>query len=689
MKRVVCIILGCLVLLTTAHTASFDCGQASTKIEKLICSSPKLSALDEELTKSYQYALQNSRLGKNEQMVAAQKRWLKLIRNKCSDEMCLTEAYSSRVKEINDIYPFFGVYQGFSRACQNSILVFTPETIGLDECRELPYAIQESDNEHALIKPRSSSKCDIPAITLSHEKPAAGLPVFGGFVVEWGSGGRCNYGPVDASIAEDQTIVFMNSKTGKDREDALHKINLQGHPDRNRYNELAIKDSFSEVRKTAAYMLRMDLIELTPILLKVMTNDPDLKVRLSAALNLHCQFTCNGTEYSIKDIEVLESDLPLLEKAIRDEVAGRYVVEILDFVWCDMTEKSRASITAVLESNLPYGKSTVGIDESAKKLQRHHSGKSCETRATELKQLNLKADIKSQESAVQKPTCGFPELKLPAEFSVFVAGAYSGRKISFQIDQSGHEGTQIDVVVNSPNKPIVLILGAYEPTIWNVGWSKETRILAVLVGGYHRQAVAGLEKSIPLLVSSYDNRGPCGDFYFTPNNLAPLNPLSRRIFGRPVDMVFSVANGKVAVGEPMLVGATLVTSTETSPASFQDKAAPIAGSAGLEDAVRKGLLRKATAADAEAWSDAVIQNSPQRDIPPVAGQGIPKPPKPPIHNNTYVVLKAFTFPAGLYGGYSAFFLIPKGVPKPEGNPGHSHIYDFNTLKCQGLMCGVH
>lgn len=65
------------------------------------------------------------------------------------------------------------------------------------------------------------------------------------------------------------------------------------------------------------------------------------------------------------------------------------------------------------------------------------------TGAAELKQFDFAADAKSRESIVQKPTCGFPELKLPAEFSVFAAGAHSGRKISFQIDQSGHEGTRI------------------------------------------------------------------------------------------------------------------------------------------------------------------------------------------------------------------------------------------------------
>jgi len=206
---------------------------------------------------------------------------------------------------------------------------------------------------------------------------------------------------------------------------------------------------------------------------------------------------------------------------------------------------------------------------------------------TELARFDIGADGKSRESPPQKPVCGFPELTLPTNFSVFAAGAYSGRKISFQIDQSGHEGTQIDVAVNSPDRPAVLMLGAYEPTVWNIGWSKETKILAVLVGGYHRQAVAGLHKSIPLLVSSYDNKGPCGYFYVSSDNLAPLNPLARQVFGRPVDMVYPAVKGQVDVGKPLPPGATLIRSADVAPESFYDKSAPIAGPAGLEDAVRR------------------------------------------------------------------------------------------------------
>jgi hypothetical protein len=279
-----------------------------------------------------------------------------------------------------------------------------------------------------------------------------------------------------------------------------------------------------------------------------------------------------------------------------------------------------------------------------------------------------------------KPVCAFSGLSLPEDFAVLASGHYSGRNLGVQIDQSGHEATQMDVSVNYTAKPVVLMLGAYEPTIWNVRWTEGTRIIGALVGGYHRQAIAGLEKNIPVLISTHDNKGPCGYFIVAPNDLGPLNPLSKRLFGRPVDMVYPVGkkSGVAAVGESADSGAKWRSSPDVTPESFIDKSAPLAGLPGLEDAARRGLIRKATVEDAQAWADANARNTSPADIPPVSEQGIPKPPKPSIHN-AYVVLGPFTYPAGLFGGNSAAFFIPKGIPRPQGNPGHSPVYDYNRL----------
>ena len=98
--------------------------------------------------------------------------------------------------------------------------------------------------------------------------------------------------------------------------------------------------------------------------------------------------------------------------------------------------------------------------------------------------------------------CKVSGFSAPADFKIYAAGAYSGRDLDYQIDQSGHQATRIDVAVNDAKNPVVLMLGAYEPTVWNIGWSPRTRIAAVLIGGYHRQVVAGLPENTPVLISS-------------------------------------------------------------------------------------------------------------------------------------------------------------------------------------------
>ncbi|MEA3152471.1 MAG: hypothetical protein QOK44_60 [Betaproteobacteria bacterium] len=289
---------------------------------------------------------------------------------------------------------------------------------------------------------------------------------------------------------------------------------------------------------------------------------------------------------------------------------------------------------------------------------------------------------------VAPQACAFTNLKLPEDFRILATGAYTGRRLGFQIDQSGQNATQFDVAVNSPDKPVVLILGAYDPAIWNIGWTPKTRIVAVLVSGYHRQAIAGLDPKVPTLNSTYDNKGACGYFYLSAQG-APeqLNPLARKLFGKPVDLVYPAAQGAAMVGERVVNVNDMVTHPATPPESFRNPSAPLAGPAGLEDGVRIGALRRATQSDAQAWGDAVAASTPQRDVPPIAGVGVPKPRPPSLHNG-YVVLKQFTYPEGLYGAYGATFFIAKGAPRPTGNPGHSAIYDFNTLNCQGALCSA-
>jgi len=103
MGRIAWVFLGLIVLLSTVHAASFDCGKAASKNERLICGSAKLSELDDALDKAYKEAQASSSLEGARRLVSDQRQWLKGSRNSCGDEPCLAQTYSSRINAIKPV----------------------------------------------------------------------------------------------------------------------------------------------------------------------------------------------------------------------------------------------------------------------------------------------------------------------------------------------------------------------------------------------------------------------------------------------------------------------------------------------------------------------------------------------------------------------------------------------------------
>jgi len=268
--------------------------------------------------------------------------------------------------------------------------------------------------------------------------------------------------------------------------------------------------------------------------------------------------------------------------------------------------------------------------------------------------------------------------RLPNDYVLYAGGAYAGRKLNFQIDQSGHEATQFDIVVNEPGRDIVLALGAYEPSVWNIRWTPQTRIVGVYASGYHRQAVAGLDSSTPVLNSSDENRGTCGSFYISGSDVKAADNQVRRIFGRAAAAYHLASNGRLEIGRP-LNGNFTEQVGQVTVESFRDADAPLAGEAGLEQLVREGKLRPARRDDMRAWEDAKSRSSSQPQASYRGRQSSTGEAGSTVLRGAFVVLGPMRFPAGLYGAHSATFIVQKGAPIPEGNPGHSSVLDMNTL----------
>ena len=77
------------------HAASFDCNKASTQVEKLICSTDDLSEADTRMANSYRAVR-----AENPDALDQQRAWLRNTRNSCKSTVCLREAYSIRINEL-------------------------------------------------------------------------------------------------------------------------------------------------------------------------------------------------------------------------------------------------------------------------------------------------------------------------------------------------------------------------------------------------------------------------------------------------------------------------------------------------------------------------------------------------------------------------------------------------------------
>ncbi|GIZ51120.1 lysozyme inhibitor LprI family protein [Noviherbaspirillum aridicola] len=86
----------------TSLAASYDCKKASTLTEIVICADQRLSVYDEQLSAVYNRIKKANPLAESE-LVNSQRKWLK-SRNTCSSDVgCLSNAYASRLLELQQL----------------------------------------------------------------------------------------------------------------------------------------------------------------------------------------------------------------------------------------------------------------------------------------------------------------------------------------------------------------------------------------------------------------------------------------------------------------------------------------------------------------------------------------------------------------------------------------------------------
>ncbi len=266
--------------------------------------------------------------------------------------------------------------------------------------------------------------------------------------------------------------------------------------------------------------------------------------------------------------------------------------------------------------------------------------------------------------------CTLSPFQPPKDLVVYAASGAFAKKLDWQIDDSGQKAGLVEVTVNS-KRPVALLLSAYNPTVWRISRTNGTDIAAVVVTGYHAQALAGLDESVPGIISTFENRGACGNTVFSGKDKGKIEPLSKKLFGSPPKATAESVQGAVTLGDPVGADEALLTSDWRTVESYRSKDRPVAGLAGVDQAVNDGHLRPAGKDDIDKAKKLLAA------LKPGARVSLIRP---------YVIVKPFTIPAGLYGGNTVTFILEKGVPAPGGNLGHATLFNLNDGTCIGFLC---
>lgn len=97
------LVVGAFLFSLSANAVSFDCTKASRPVEKLICSDPELSRLDDDMVAAFRNAI--GAAVDSSAVRAEQRGWIVDTRNKCDNAACLKQAYQSRIALLKGDIP--------------------------------------------------------------------------------------------------------------------------------------------------------------------------------------------------------------------------------------------------------------------------------------------------------------------------------------------------------------------------------------------------------------------------------------------------------------------------------------------------------------------------------------------------------------------------------------------------------
>lgn len=279
--------------------------------------------------------------------------------------------------------------------------------------------------------------------------------------------------------------------------------------------------------------------------------------------------------------------------------------------------------------------------------------------------------IAASPAYAQASDCTLPPVTPQTE--IVVLGAYEANAISsVALGLQDNEARAGLITIQPGDRPLAIIIGTYRPTIWHFRGAV-SRIAWVALSSMDTGPNSGERDNGPPLagavglpaervrffadvdcIQDVHDSSPWNDF-----RQSASSGFITRALGRAPDVVskayavsgFDVPSGTVLnapfgtntdglAGPRTVVHIDPATVVASQPAKAFDV---LPGNAGLSQLLQEGALVK-------------------------------------MGDREYRVTRKIRFPAGLYGAQLAKFWIPKGVPVPDGDPGHSCVMSEATRK---------
>lgn len=262
------------------------------------------------------------------------------------------------------------------------------------------------------------------------------------------------------------------------------------------------------------------------------------------------------------------------------------------------------------------------------------------------------------------------------------------------------------VVVEAGSEPLYVVIASYSPTIWQFSGAVERVERLVMTssrtgpnsGDPNQRSLVGATGIAQEKVSFFGKSNCLTYFYETPSS-GSLQTMAtiRAGTGKAVETVaakYSVAGFKVPSGAVESVreqgkGALVIEKTQGTlkvignPSDLIVQAGPSRAKSEMYRFSPGGVIEidpKTVVSSVPTTSYEVLPQ--QAGLVQLLASGA-------LRQNSlgeYIVREKIRFPAGLYGAHSVTFLVMKGAPYPEGDPGHSCVIVEDTGEKKGGAC---